>query len=81
MDHITSAKNPIVRELRGLRDRKGREAAGRFLVEGEVMLREALKCGLRPRDVLAEEGCIPLAGSWRPRGRGASSFPGACWRR
>lgn len=68
MDHITSAKNPVVKELRGLRDHKRREAAGRFLVEGEVMLREALKCGLRPRDVLAEEGCIPLAGELEAAG-------------
>ena len=61
MEHITSAKNPLVRALRDLRDRKGREAAGRFLVEGEVMIREALKCGLTVRDVLAEEACAQLA--------------------
>ena len=61
MEHITSAKNPLVRALRDLRDRKGREAAGRFLVEGEVMIREALKCGLTVRDVLAEEDCAQLA--------------------
>ena len=55
MEHITSAKNPVVKGLRALRDRKGREAAGRFLVEGEVMIREALKCGLTVRDVLAPD--------------------------
>ena len=55
MDRITSAKNPVVKGLKALRERKGREAAGRFLVEGEVMLREALKCGLTLREALAED--------------------------
>ena len=68
MEHITSAKNPVVREMRGLRDRKGREAAGRFLVEGEVMLREAMKCGLAIHDVLAEEAFAPLAGELEAAG-------------
>ena len=75
MDHITSAKNPVVRELRALRDRKGREAAGRFLVEGEVMLREALKCGLAIHDVLAEEGFAPLAGVLEDAGARAFIVP------
>jgi len=61
MDHITSAKNPVVKGLRGLREHRGREAAGRFLVEGEVMLREALNCGLTIHDVLAEAAFMPLA--------------------
>ena len=61
MQHITSAKNPVVKELKALRERKGREAAGRFLVEGEVMLREALKCGLVPRDLLADADHADLA--------------------
>ena len=34
MEHITSAKNPVVKAMRGLRDHKGRETAGRFLVAG-----------------------------------------------
>ena len=55
MEHITSAKNPLIRDLKALRERKGREAQGRFLVEGEVMLREALKCGLVIRDLLVAE--------------------------
>ena len=61
IERITSAKNPIVRELKALREKKGREATGRFLVEGEVMLREAVKCGLTMRDVLAEEDRVALA--------------------
>ena len=61
MEKITSAKNPVVKGLRSLRERKGREASGRFLVEGEVMLREALKCALTVRDALMEEGFEALA--------------------
>ena len=68
MEHITSAKNPVVKGLRSLRDRKGREASGRFLVEGEVMLREALKCGLTVRDALMEEGFEALAGDLEAAG-------------
>ena len=61
MERITSAKNPAIKALRALSTRKGREAAGRFLVEGEVMLREAVKCGLTIREVLAEEASAALA--------------------
>ena len=75
MDHITSVKNPVVRELRALRDRKGREAAGRFLVEGEVMIREALKCRLAIRDVLAEAGSAPLAEELEAAGAKAFTVP------
>ena len=75
MEQITSAKNPIVRQLRALRDRKGREAAGRFLVEGEVMLREAMKCGLTVRDVLAEADFIPLAEELEAAGARACEVP------
>lgn len=75
VEYITSTKNPIVKELRSLRDHKGREAAGRFLVEGEVMLREALKCGLAIRDVLAEESFAPLAGELEAAGAHAFVVP------
>ena len=74
MDHITSAKNPVVKALRSLRDHKGREAAGRFLVEGEVMLREALKCGLVVRDVLAEEGFADFASELEVEDAGTRAF-------
>ena len=55
MERITSAKNPTVRALRALAERKGRLEQGRFLVEGEKMIREALSCGLVIRDALALE--------------------------
>ncbi len=72
MEHITSAKNPVIKGLRSLNDRKGRESAGRFLVEGEVMLLEALKCGLTIREALAGEGFEALAS--RMEARGARTF-------
>ena len=46
LERITSAKNPTVKGLRALNQRKGRVSQGRFLVEGEVLIREALDCGL-----------------------------------
>ena len=75
MEHITSAKNPTIRELKSLSTRKGREAAGRFLVEGEVMLREALKCGLRIHDVLADEANAELAEAFAAAGARAFVVP------
>lgn len=54
MDRITSAANPVVKRLRSLKDAKAREASGEFLVEGEVMILEALSCGLIPSDALSE---------------------------
>ena len=75
MDHISSAKNPVVKGMRALRERKGRESFGRFLVEGEVMLREALKCGLTIRDVLAEAALMPLAAELEACGASAYIVP------
>ena len=64
MDTITSAKNPTVRALRALKDRRTREETGRILVEGEVMIREALSSGLRPIAALSEEE-LPLLAELR----------------
>lgn len=55
MEKLTSTKNPVVRGLRDLKDKRVREETGRILVEGEVMIREALSCGLKIHDLLAEE--------------------------
>jgi len=63
MEKITSVKNPMVRDMRALKDRKARLESGRFLVEGEVMILEALKCGLKIHDVLAEESLAGFAES------------------
>lgn len=75
MERITSAKNPVVRELKSLSTRKGREATGRFLVEGEVMLCEALRCGLTIRDVLADEARVAFAEGLAARGARAFAVP------
>ena len=55
MEKITSAKNPAAKALRALRERKARAETGRFLVEGEVMIGEALGCGLAIHEVIADE--------------------------
>ncbi|MBR6890205.1 MAG: RNA methyltransferase [Clostridia bacterium] len=75
MERITSMKNPLVRAMKSLRGRKGREAEGRFLVEGEVMLREALKCGLTIRDLLVEEGRAAEAGPFEAAGARCFAVP------
>ena len=63
MTTIRSAQNPLIRRLKSLSDKKGRLAHGQMLVEGEVMLGEALSAGLQPETVLveAESGLVPFA--------------------
>lgn len=75
MDRITSAKNPMLRDMRALKDRKAREAAGRFLVEGEVMIGEALKCGLTVRDAVGEEDRAELLAALAARGARTAVVP------
>lgn len=75
MERITSAKNPMVQSLRALAQRKGREAQGRLLVEGEVMIREALKCGLRLREAAAAEACAAFAEELEALGARAALVP------
>ena len=55
MNIITSAKNPLIKSLKDLSSVRGRESAGMYLVEGEVMIREALKCGLKLHTIIATE--------------------------
>ncbi|MGQ9598606.1 MAG: TrmH family RNA methyltransferase [Anaerolineae bacterium] len=45
-DVITSFRNPKVKYLRSLRQRKVREREGRFLIEGIRAVEEALTCGV-----------------------------------
>lgn len=75
MERITSAKNPLIRQMKALNQRKGREAQGRFLVEGEKMIREALGCGLILREVLAEEDRAAFAEALAAGGAQAYSVP------
>lgn len=67
MDRITSAKNPLIRDLKALHLRKGRLEQGRFLVEGEKMIREALSCGLTIHDVITLEDRAWFAASLKAR--------------
>ena len=75
MDRITSAKNPMLRDMKALSQRKAREAQGRFLVEGEVMIREALKCGLRIREVAAVEARQEFASELESAGAHTALVP------
>ena len=50
-----------MQRLRALKDAKARREAGLFLVEGEVMIREALGCGLKLRELAAEEAHADFA--------------------
>lgn len=45
---ITSVSNSRVRWLRSLKERRGREAAGAFLVEGPHAIEQALRAGAEP---------------------------------
>lgn len=68
MDKITSAKNPMVRRMKDLKNSKTRRETGLFMVEGEVMLREALKCGLVMHELLADEAHESIAEELGGRG-------------
>jgi TrmH family RNA methyltransferase len=48
---ITSTHNERIKELRALRERRGRERSRLFIAEGEDMLTEALRLGLPPQAV------------------------------
>lgn len=52
---ITSRDNPRLKAVRALRERRGREAQGAYLIEGVTLLLAALAAGLRPRLVLRDD--------------------------
>jgi len=56
MERISSNQNPSVKLARSLKDRKARVAEGKFLVEGAVMIREAVSCGLKMHMLFVREG-------------------------
>ena len=62
MDRITSRKNPIIQQLRAFgRERAARASAGRFVGDGEKLLREAIESGARLDTVLwAEQPSMPV---------------------
>ncbi len=49
---ITSVQNPQIKRLHQLLERKGREAQGRFLIEGAHLVEEALKSGAEVLTIL-----------------------------
>ena len=49
---LTSVQNPLVRQMAGLKDKKGREASGLFLVEGVRFVEEALESGVEVVQVM-----------------------------
>ena len=55
---LTSPQNPRIRAVAALRDRRGREAAGRIVIDGGREIRRALEAGV-PIETLfvAESGC------------------------
>ncbi|HZG18281.1 MAG TPA: RNA methyltransferase [Candidatus Bathyarchaeia archaeon] len=59
---ITSVQNPLVKRLCLLHERKGREDAGTFLVEGVHLVEEALRSGAHVVTLLyeAEKGMDPV---------------------
>ena len=65
VEHITSNQNPSVKLARSLKDRKSRVAEGKFLVEGAVMIREAVQCGLAMHMLFARESEAAFAEEMR----------------
>ena len=59
MEFISSLKNTKVLAWRSLKDKKGRENAGAFLVEGPKMVQEALDSSFPVQSLLLREGYIP----------------------
>jgi TrmH family RNA methyltransferase len=49
---ITSAANPYIQSLSKLRRRRGRDAAGRFLIEGSRELGRAIGAGIAIEDII-----------------------------
>lgn len=54
MEPIMSTSNPLVKGMKALSEAKARREQKAFLVEGEVMIREALASGLVPLQALSE---------------------------
>jgi RNA methyltransferase, TrmH family len=72
---LTSRRNPLVKQLRLLKESRGRREQGLLLLEGTHLLHESLRLGLQPRDVLATAAwladhgelvaALPQGCSWR----------------
>ena len=60
MERLTSTQNPLIKELSLLHDRKGRQEAGCFLVEGVRLVREAFRSGAPVVRLLADDEGMPV---------------------
>ena len=57
---ITAFSNPLVKQARGLRDKKNRRAEGLFLAEGLRILTEAREGGILPERLFFSHASHPL---------------------
>jgi TrmH family RNA methyltransferase len=60
MRRITAFSNPLVKQARGLRDKKNRRAEGLFLAEGLRILTEAREAGVLPELLFFSDSAHPL---------------------
>ncbi len=56
LEKITSLQNPRLKQLVKLRDRRPRDEAGLFLIEGYRELKRALAAGVKPRELYYSPG-------------------------
>ncbi len=52
---ITSATNPLLKKIRSLHDRRGREKTGLFLIEGRKAVGEAFDKGIAVEEIVASQ--------------------------
>jgi len=57
---VTAFSNPLVKQARGLRDKKNRRAEGLFLAEGLRILTEAREAGVLPERLFFSDSAHPL---------------------
>src|SRR5205085_1826850 len=57
---VTSFSNPLVKQARGLREKKNRRAEGLFLAEGLRILTEAREAGRLPERIFFSDGSHKL---------------------
>jgi TrmH family RNA methyltransferase len=57
---ITAFSNPLIKQARGLRDKKNRKREGLFLAEGLRILTEAREAGFLPRTLFYSDSGHPL---------------------
>ena len=60
---VTAFSNPLVKQARGLRDKKNRRAEGLFLAEGLRILTEAREAGVLPLRLFFSDASHPLLGA------------------